>query len=128
MDRQYATRVTSHKRYEYDGLKLLRVDEKYDTGGGSIDANDPWRTVEAATYGPGIVGNLLAKRVYTHTNNDATPDATNDYYYAYDHIGNVYMIFDGNGNKVYRFNQDAFGNELSSPDGPVASNKNLNLS
>ena len=62
MDRQYATRVTSHKRYEYDGLKLLRVDEKYDTGGGSIDANDPWRTLEAATYGPGIVGNLLAKR------------------------------------------------------------------
>jgi hypothetical protein len=74
-DTGVSTKVDSWKRYEYDGMKLLRVDEKYDTGGGSIDTNDPWRTLEASTYGPGIVGNLLGKLVYNHTDNDATPDS-----------------------------------------------------
>jgi RHS repeat-associated protein len=112
-DTSVSTTIDSWKRYEYDGLKLSRVDERYDTGGGSIGDGDPWRTVEVSTYGPGIVGNLLAKRVYTHTNNDDTPDDTDDYYYGYDHVGNVHLIFDDDGNEVYHFNQDAFGNELN---------------
>jgi len=33
------------------------------------------------------------------------------YTYHYDHIGNVLMITDTAGHKVYNFEQDAFGNE-----------------
>jgi RHS repeat-associated protein len=109
-----------HGCYEYDGLKLLRVDEVYDSNSNNdldddFEANGGlgnWRTVEASTYGPGIVGNLLGKVVYTHTDNDATPDSQADYYYHYDHVGNVYLVTDDEGEEVYRFSQDAFGNEL----------------
>jgi RHS repeat-associated protein len=114
------TSETSIRRYEYDGLKLLRVDEVYDSDSDN-DLDDDfaangglgnWRTVEASTYGPGIVGNLLGKLVYAHTDNDATPDSQADYYYHYDHVGNVYLITDDEAEEVYRFSQDAFGNEL----------------
>jgi RHS repeat-associated protein len=114
------TSETSIRRYEYDGLKLLRVDEVYDSDSDN-DLDDDyaangglgnWRTVEASTYGPGIVGNLLGKVVYTHTDDDATPDSQADYYYHYDHVGNVYLVTDDEGEEVYRFSQDAFGNEL----------------
>jgi hypothetical protein len=110
-----STTIDSWKRYEYDGLKLLRVDERYDNDNPAdgIDSSDPWRTLESSTHGPGLIGNLLAKRVYTHNDNNATPDATNDYYYAYDHIGNVHLVLDEDGNEVYHFSQDAFGNELN---------------
>jgi len=109
-----STKLISDKRYEYDGLKLLRVDERCDADGdGEVEAGETsWRTLEAATYGPGIVGNLLGKLVYTHTNGDATPDSQADYYYHYDHVGNVYLVTDDEGEEVYRFAQDAFGNEL----------------
>lgn len=62
----------SHQRYEYDGLKLLRVDERIDADqDGEVEAGETtWRTVEVSTYGPGFVGNLLAKRVYADTDND----------------------------------------------------------
>ena len=48
-----STTITSWKRYEYDGLNLLRVDERYDTGGGAIDDQDPWRKKEVSTHKPG---------------------------------------------------------------------------
>ncbi|MCA9441840.1 MAG: hypothetical protein KC964_13610 [Candidatus Omnitrophica bacterium] len=109
-----STTVDSWRRYEYNGLQLLRVDERYDTGGGSIDSGDPWRTVEVNTYGPGLVGNLFGKRAYTHTDNDATPDSTEDYGYGYDHVGNLYMVFAEDSSEAFYFTQDAFGNEISS--------------
>ena len=56
-----STTITGWKRYEYDGINLLRVDEKYDTAGGTIDANDPWRTLEVSTHRPGMLGNLLPR-------------------------------------------------------------------
>ncbi|MCG3197853.1 MAG: hypothetical protein GHCLOJNM_02346 [bacterium] len=108
-----STTITSWKRYEYDGLNLLRVDERYDTGGGSIDANDPWRTLEVNTHSPGLVGNLLGKRAYRHTDNDATPNATYDYVYVYDAVGNLYLLLNDEGGEEYAFSQDAWGNELS---------------
>jgi hypothetical protein len=58
-----STTIVNWNRYEYDGINLLRVDEKYDTSGGSIDSNDPWRTLEVSAHRPGLLG----KRVYTHT-------------------------------------------------------------
>jgi len=104
--------VESWKRYEYDGLKLLRVDERYDSDEDGLDSGDPWRTVEVSSFRPGTLGALVGKRVYTHTDNDDTPDETNDYSYAYDAVGNVAVVFDSDGNEKYFFSQDAFGNEL----------------
>ncbi|MBK7497309.1 MAG: hypothetical protein IPI28_18625 [Candidatus Omnitrophica bacterium] len=112
-----STTITSWKRYEYDGLNLLRVDERYDTAGGAIGDQDPWRTLEVSTHKPGSLGALIGKRVYTHTNNDATPDSTNDYTYTYDAVGNVVAVYNANvtnrGSELYYFTQDAFGNELT---------------
>ena len=112
-----STTITSWKRYEYDGLNLLRMDGRYDTAGGALDDNDPWRTLEVSTHKPGSIGALIGKRVYTHTNNDATPDSTNDYTYTYDAVGNVVAVYNANstgrGNELYYFTQDAFGNELA---------------
>jgi RHS repeat-associated protein len=64
------------------------------------------------TYRPGGLAALLGKRVYTHTDNDDIPEQTTDYTYAYDAVGNVVCVFDSDGNEVYYFAQDAFGNEL----------------
>ena len=112
-----STTIVKWWRYEYDGLNCLRLDEKYDTAGGALDANDPWRTIEVNTHKPGSLGALICKRVYTHTNNDATPDQTNDYTYTYDAVGNVIAVYNANvtnrGNELYYFTQDAFGNELT---------------
>ncbi|MCA9418630.1 MAG: hypothetical protein KC917_20305, partial [Candidatus Omnitrophica bacterium] len=93
--------IVSWQRYEYHGLDLVRVDERYDTSGGAIDGADPWRTLEVSTHRPGAIGSLLGKRVYTHTNNDATPDETNDFYYTYDPVGNVVSVLDDSGNEAY---------------------------
>ncbi|NUN96871.1 MAG: hypothetical protein HUU16_11920, partial [Candidatus Omnitrophica bacterium] len=38
---------------------------------------------------PGALSSLLHKRVYTHANADATPEASADFTYAYDAVGNV---------------------------------------
>jgi len=110
-----STTITGWKRYEYDGINLLRVDEKYDTAGGTIDAGDPWRTLEVNTHRPGMLGNLLGKRFYVHTNNDATPDGTYDYFYGYDRVGNLVFVYEGggSGDEAFYFTQDAFGNQLA---------------
>ena len=101
--------LVSGLRYEYDGLNLLRVDEIY---GASLSESGPWRTVEVSTHRPGQLSALLHKRVYLHTNNDATPDQTKDFTYAHDPVGNVLTVFDSAGNEQFYFAQDAFGNEL----------------
>ena len=108
------TTIESWKRYEYDGINLLRVDEKYDTSGGSIDSNDPWRTLEVSTHRPGLLGNQVGKRVYTHTDNDYTADDIDDYFYGYDRVGNLVFVYTGgdDGEEAFYFTQDAFGNEL----------------
>jgi len=62
----------------------------------------------------------MEKKVYTYTGNTATPASTAVYTYHYDHIGNVLMISDTAGHKVYNFEQDAFGNELTLPSTPFA--------
>ncbi|MCG3197851.1 MAG: hypothetical protein GHCLOJNM_02344 [bacterium] len=116
----------------------LRVDERYDTAGGAFDANDPQAvprirsrhkapgdshlhfprreigiTRQRFGFRPGLVGNLLGKRAYRHTDNDATPNATYDYVYVYDAVGNLYVVLNDEGGEEYAFSQDAWGNELS---------------
>ena len=114
-----STTITSWKRYEYDGLNLLRVDERYDTAGGALGDQDPWRTLEVSTHKPGSLGALIGKRVYTFNagNYTSTPNSTNDYTYTYDAVGNVVAVYNANstgrGNELYYFTQDAFGNELT---------------
>ncbi|MCG3145873.1 MAG: hypothetical protein HONDAALG_03578 [Gammaproteobacteria bacterium] len=121
-----STTIIKWRRYEYDSLKVLRVDEKYDTAGGTLDTNDPWRTIEVNTHKPGSLGALIGKRVYIHTDNDATPNQTNDYTYTYDALGNVQVIYRASGSigeEKYFFAQDAFGNELSGDANIPASNR-----
>jgi len=112
-----STTITSWKRYEYDGINLLRVDEKCDDDNptNGIDSGDPWRTLEVSTHRPGMLGNLLGKRFYEHTNNDATPDSTYDYFYGYDRVGNLVFVYEGggSGDEAFYFTQDAFGNQLN---------------
>jgi len=106
-------------RYEYDGLNLLRLDEVYDyDSDNDLDddyAAEHWRTLEVSTHRPGQLGALLGKRFYVHSNNDATPDGTHDYFYGYDRVGNVVFVYEGgtSGAEAYYFTQDAFGNQLA---------------
>ncbi|MCK6496541.1 hypothetical protein L6Q85_09820 [bacterium] len=114
-----STTIIKWWRYEYDGLNCLRMDERYDTAGGPIGDQDPWRTLEVSTHKPGSLGALIGKRVYTFNagNYTSTPNSTNDYTYTYDAVGNVLAIYNANstgrGNELYYFTQDAFGNELT---------------
>lgn len=111
-----STTITSWKRYEYDGLNLLRVDERYDTAGGAIGDQDPWRKMEVSTHKPGSLGNLLGKMVYLYTGANQytdTPSASYFYAYFYDAVGNLLWTVDNSGYLNYTFSQDAFGNELS---------------
>jgi hypothetical protein len=59
-----------------------------------------WRTLETSTHRPGALGSLVHKRVYTHTNGDATPNYPYDYVYVYDALGNFYEVLDGYGDLV----------------------------
>jgi len=111
--------VVSDKRYEYDGLNVLRIDERCDADGdGAVEPNETtWRTVEVNTHRPGSLSVLVGKRVYTYSScTSGTPSGQNDYTYAYDPLGNAVMVFNANasdqGNEAYYFTQDAFGNDL----------------
>jgi RHS repeat-associated protein len=110
--------ITSWRRYEYEGLNLLRVDEKYDSNSNGIDSSDPWRKVEVNTHRPGLLGALIGKRVYTYSSGTTgTPSGQNDFTYTYDAMWNVVAVYNANstnrGNELDYFTQDAFGNELS---------------
>ena len=52
--------IVSWLRYEYDGLNLLRIDERYDgeTPAG-LDENDPWRPLNVFIHGPGAIGQIV---------------------------------------------------------------------
>ncbi|MCG3196565.1 MAG: hypothetical protein GHCLOJNM_01041 [bacterium] len=118
--REYSTsqsgNIIEERRYEYDGLNLLRVDQRVDTDGdGVIEAGETaWRHVEVNSHRPGALGAELGKRAYLYANGQSTtPSSTTDYAYVYDPVGNVWVILSDMGEEVYWFSQDAFGNELS---------------
>lgn len=108
--------LTSGKRYEYDGLNLLRMDELYDddvpTNGLQKDS-DGWRNKEVATHVPGSVGNLLGKMVYAYSSNTDAYSTATFYSYLYDAVGNLTWVQNNSGILQYTFAQDAFGNELN---------------
>jgi len=108
--------LTSEKRYEYDGLNLVRVDERCDADGdGVVEAGETtWRMVEVATHRPGQLGALVGKRVYSYptAGNRCVSNGYTVYTYAYDAVGNVVLVYTGGGDEAFFFAQDAFGNEL----------------
>jgi len=108
--------LTSEKRYEYDGLNLLRVDERCDADGdGIVEAGETtWRMVEVATHRPGQLGALVGKRVYSYptAGNRCVSNGYTVYTYGYDAVGNVVLVYTGGGDEAFFFAQDAFGNEL----------------
>jgi len=120
---------TSWRRYEYDGLNLLRMDERCDNDkDGIIEAGETtWRTVEVNTHKPGSLGALTGKRVYVYSDAaDSSPNSSNDYTYTYDALGNVQVVYKASGTvgqEAYFFTQDAFGNELSGDANILASNR-----
>ena len=79
-----------------DGLNLLRVDERYDSAGGTIGDTDNWRMKELATHKRGSLGNVLGKKVYNYssTNYTDTPSSSAFYAYHYDAVGNVLWVTD----------------------------------
>jgi len=106
--------IVSWKRYEMDGLHVLRIDERYDSNSsGTITDADGWRTVEKNTNLPGDLAHLVAKSSYTYTSQTTSTGTATDYYYGYDPVGNLVAVSDDQGARAFDFSQDAFGNELS---------------
>lgn len=114
-DATVSTTIVKSWRFEYDGIHLLRVDERYDSNNsGSITEADSWRRLHENSHRPGSLSHLLAKKVYNYASNTTgTPSGSTDYFYAYDPVGNVTAISNGAGTRPYAFTQDAWGNELS---------------
>jgi len=110
-----STTVANWRRFEYDGIQLLRVDERYDSdSSGTITSADSWRRLHENSHRPGSLSHLLAKKVYTYASGTTgAPSGSTDYFYAYDPVGNVVAISNGAGTRTYAFTQDAWGNELS---------------
>jgi len=99
--------ITSWLRYEYEGLNLLRIDERYDDDdpADGIDEDDPWRVLNVFVHGPGQIGQIVRNDYYVEGS------ASGSYYYYYDALGNVVGIIDHDGYDV-SYEQDAFGNRI----------------
>jgi len=109
--------IVSWLRYEYDGLNLLRIDERYDgeTPAG-LDENDPWRPLNVFIHGPGAIGQIVKGKWYNYYSDGQDPTNccdSGEYYYFYDALGNVNGVLDSGG-RYYRWEMDAFGNDLPS--------------
>jgi RHS repeat-associated protein len=104
--------VKSWLRYQYHGLNLLRIDEKYDTNGeNGIQSSDLWRVLNWYVHGPGSIGQTVRATWYSYRYDDTNvPCDSGEYYYMYDALGNVNGVLqDGT---YYRWETDAFGNDL----------------
>jgi len=92
-----ATRCTVQRswlRYEYDGLNLLRIDERYDGDDppDGLDENDPWRPLNVFIHGPGAIGQIVKGKWYNYYSDGQNPTSccdSGEYYYFYDALGNV---------------------------------------
>jgi len=107
--------VVSWLRYEYDGLNLLRIDERYDgEAPAGLDENDPWRPLNVFIHGPGAIGQIVKGKWYNYYSDGQNPTSccdSGEYYYFYDALGNVNGVLDEGGH-YYRWEMDAFGNDL----------------
>jgi hypothetical protein len=62
--------VKSWLRYQYHGLNLLRIDEKYDTDGtAGIQSTDLWRVMNWYVHGPGSIGQIVRATAYSYNQN-----------------------------------------------------------
>jgi len=109
--------IVSWLRYEYDGLNLLRIDERYDgESPAGLDENDPWRPLNVFIHGPGAIGQIVKSKWYNYYSDGQDPANccdSGEYYYFYDALGNVNGVLDSGGH-YYRWEMDAFGNDLPS--------------
>ncbi len=109
--------IVSWLRYEYDGLNLLRIDERYDgESPAGLDENDPWRPLNVFIHGPGAIGQIVKCKWYNYYLDGQNPTSccdSGEYYYFYDVLGNVNGVLDDGGH-YYRWEMDAFGNDLPS--------------
>ena len=109
--------IVSWLRYEYDGLNLLRIDERYDSDeDDDIDSNDDFRPLNVFIHGPGAIGQIVKCKWYNYASDGQNPTSccdSGEYYYFYDALGNVNGVLDDGGH-YYRWEMDAFGNDLPS--------------
>ena len=106
--------VKSWLRYEYDGLNLLRIDERYDdevTPDG-IDSGDPWRPMNIYVHAPGAIGQIIKAKWFNYKDCTTSPCDSGWYYYFYDAVGNVVGVIDQNTHEFIEYEMDAFGNDL----------------
>ncbi len=110
--------MSSWLRYEYDGLNLLRIDERYDGDlpADGIDENDPWRPMNVFVHAPGQIGQIVECHSYDQG------VLSERYWYMYDALGNVIATVDSYGNTTH-WQQDAFGRAVpaSTPWEPMSS-------
>ncbi len=110
--------MSSWLRYEYDGLNLLRIDERYDGDSpvDSIDENDPWSPMNVFVHAPGQIGQIVECHSYDQG------VLSDRYWYMYDALGNVVATVDSYGNTTH-WEQDAFGQAVpgSMPWEPMSS-------
>ena len=107
--------VKSWLRYEYDGLNLLRIDERYDNETNppdGIDGSDPWRPMNIFVHSPGAIGQIIKAKWFNYKDCTTSPCDSGWYYYFYDAVGNVVGIIDQNTNEFIEYEMDAFGNDL----------------
>jgi len=77
--------IVSWLRYEYDGLNLLRIDERYDgEAPAGLDENDPWRPLNVFIHGPGAIGQVVKGKWYNYYSDGQNPTSccdSGEYYY-----------------------------------------------
>ena len=111
--------VTSWLRFEYEGINLLRIDERYDddTPVDGIDSEDPWRVINTYVHAPGQIGNVVRAYWYRYSwDNAPTPCASGSWVPCYDALGNQIGVVESTNGKFYRWEIDAYGNSLEDTD------------
>jgi len=107
--------IVSWLRYEYEGLNLLRIDQKYDSDQDEVlEGSDSWRPMNIYLHGPGAIGQIIKSKWFSYADDStATPCTTGEYYYFYDAVGNVVGVWDQRDGAYQSWAMDAFGNPLS---------------
>jgi len=117
--------ILSWLRYEYEGLNLLRIDERWDDDNPAdgIDSDDPWRPMNLYVHSPGAIGQIIKAKWFKYHSVNNTECDTGEYYYMYDALGNAIGALEDEGDRFYRFEIDAFGNDLPGGNSFLAMNQ-----
>ena len=88
--------IVSSLCYEYEGLNLLRIDQRYDSDEDEdIDSNDDWRPMNGYVHAPGSIGQIVRSKWYSYIGCDKSPCDSGYYYYLYDALGVTYHFKTG---------------------------------